>query len=386
MSVIAITDSETRKSLAVTRAFGKLGHEVINISSHRLNLSGVSKFSTRSIYINQYEEEVLLKIIEENNVDILITCEEETMELVIKSKKISQVVECINPNMESFNVCRDKYLTMQHALNNKVRIPKTYMAKSIDALNNYMDNLKDEDFPIVIKPRKSSGSRGIKICKNIDDYYSSISSIYSNYGLPMVQEYIPPGGDAIGASFLYYHGKEVCHFVHRRIREYPVSGGPSTLCESIILPEAVKYGRELLKELNWHGVAMVEYKKDPRDGELVLMEINPRIWGSIQLPIYCGINIPEAIAENYKNKEYKSYKKEYKEGVKLRWFFPADILSILTSSESLLKKLKNIIVPIKGEVTGMIYDPEDIKPSFLYLYSIFIKTVSIKQLKKNLFR
>jgi predicted ATP-grasp superfamily ATP-dependent carboligase len=387
MAVIAITDSETRKSLAVTRAFGRLGHNVINIATKKPILSGSSKYSKRSIYISKYTEENILKIIKDNNVDILIPCEEDTMELVAGSKRISELTECINPDLKSFNICRDKFLTMNHALKNGVRIPRTYLAEDIDELNKYISALDEKDFPIVLKPRKGSGSRGIKVCQNIEEY-NNVKHQYesSDLGIPMVQEFIPPGGDAIGASFLYYQGKEVCHFVHRRIREFPVSGGPSTLCESIINPEAIEFGRRLLEGLNWNGVAMVEFKQDPRSGELVLMEINPRIWGSFQLPIFSGINFPEAIIDIFNKKGYVEYKKTYREGIKLRWLFPADLLSILSSSDKLLTKFSKIITPIKGEVTGMIFDSKDLKPVLYYFAGLILDTFKIKQLKKKLFR
>ena len=48
---------------------------------------------------------------------------------------------------------------------------------------------------------------------------------------------------------------------------------------------------KLLVALNWHGVAMVEFKLDP-DGQHWLMEINPRFWGSLALAIDAGVDFP----------------------------------------------------------------------------------------------
>ena len=50
-------------------------------------------------------------------------------------------------------------------------------------------------------------------------------------------------------------------------------------------------GERLLTALNWHGVAMVEFKIDAT-GQHWLMEINPRLWGSLALSIDAGVDFP----------------------------------------------------------------------------------------------
>ena len=48
--------------------------------------------------------------------------------------------------------------------------------------------------------------------------------------------------------------------------------------------------------MGFEGIAMVEYKKTG-DGRLILMEINGRPWGSIGLPVACGIDYPRHLIE-----------------------------------------------------------------------------------------
>jgi predicted ATP-grasp superfamily ATP-dependent carboligase len=88
-------------------------------------------------------------------------------------------------------------------------------------------------------------------------------------------------------------GRLLAAFCHRRLREYPVSGGPSTLAVSVRDPRLVELGTALLRALDWVGVAMVEFKQDGR-GEYRLMEVNPRLWGSLPLAIAAGVNVPYA--------------------------------------------------------------------------------------------
>jgi hypothetical protein len=79
---------------------------------------------------------------------------------------------------------------------------------------------------------------------------------------------------------------------HRRLREFPVTGGESTCCELVDDPELLTAGRAMLDALGWHGVAMVELKRHEADGRAYLMEVNPKLWGSLDLAIAAGAEFP----------------------------------------------------------------------------------------------
>ena len=105
----------------------------------------------------------------------------------------------------------------------------------------------------------------------------------------LLQRYLPGSGH--GVSMLMYEGQEIAAFEHRRLHEVPLSGGASVLRESVPLDaERHRHARRLLGELNWTGLAMVEFKVG--DGRCELMEINGRIWGSMPLAIAAGRGLP----------------------------------------------------------------------------------------------
>ncbi len=109
--------------------------------------------------------------------------------------------------------------------------------------------------------------------------------------VPIAQEYVP-GDDEGGFFALYDDGEAVASFQHRRVRSYKYTGGASVYRESAYDERLDADGRALLAELDWHGPAMVEVKHDPRDGTPKLMEINPRFWGSLALPVRAGVDFP----------------------------------------------------------------------------------------------
>jgi predicted ATP-grasp superfamily ATP-dependent carboligase len=135
----------------------------------------------------------------------------------------------------------------------------------------------------------------------------------------LLQERIVGPGQGVFACF--DRGQPIALFSHRRLREKPPSGGVSVLSESVAVPPlAREYALRLLRELGWHGVAMVEFKVDARDGTPRLMEINGRFWGSLQLAVDAGVDFPRLLLETLGDGP-PPVPAEYRLGVRSRWFW-----------------------------------------------------------------
>lgn len=133
----------------------------------------------------------------------------------------------------------------------------------------------------------------------------------------IIQELIE--GDGIGFEALYdFDHQLVAAFAHRRLRQFPLTGGPSTYCESIHDSRAMEYATRLLDHLRWIGLAMVEFKIDNRTGTPVLMEINPRPWGSMQLAVRAGVEFPWLWYELARNGSLAA-RRDWPAGVRLRY-------------------------------------------------------------------
>jgi predicted ATP-grasp superfamily ATP-dependent carboligase len=122
--------------------------------------------------------------------------------------------------------------------------------------------------------------------------------------------------------------------VYRRLREYPASGGPSTLRESIRYPALQETAERLLSALGWIGVAMVEFKVDSRDGRPKLLEVNPRFWGSLHHAIVCGVDFPFLVCRLALDGDV-ARASEYRVGVRSRSVLHGELLYFLKSRERL---------------------------------------------------
>jgi predicted ATP-grasp superfamily ATP-dependent carboligase len=159
-------------------------------------------------------------------------------------------------------------------------------------------------FPVVVKDRFSVRWTGKGAVFGSVTYTYSKSELGDRVterlraaGDVLAQEFV--AGVGIGFSCLVIAGKVYLPFQWQRIREVDPRGSGSSARKSIPLDESlVSVSSRLIVEIGFEGMVMVEYKKTS-DGRLVLMEINGRPWGSIGLPIACGIDYPRHLIDWY---------------------------------------------------------------------------------------
>ena len=108
---------------------------------------------------------------------------------------------------------------------------------------------------------------------------------------PIVQEYIPSSHEYVFGA-LYDHGEPLATFQHRQIRGDSYTGGGGVYRKSTDITVLERVGRRLLGELNYHGLACIEYMKHAETGEYYLTEINPRLWQSVPCAIRAGAEFP----------------------------------------------------------------------------------------------
>lgn len=96
----------------------------------------------------------------------------------------------------------------------------------------------------------------------------------------MIQEHVPGGGARqLSYAALAVDGEPVATLVARRTRQYPMDfGRASTFVESIDDRRVDDAGARLLGELSFTGLVEIEFKETD-DGELALLDVNPRVWG-----------------------------------------------------------------------------------------------------------
>ncbi len=365
---VFVFDAQMRNSLAIIRSLGRRGLEV-DAGEETLFATGFfSKYCKHcTVYPSPAKSQDAFvawtrDLVKRNDYEVIFPVTDATVIPIVKHKtEFSKYTIVPFADYPTLLNASDKGQTLKIAMENGIPCPKTYFINGLTDLEEVKSGGETE-FPVVIKPRIGFGSRGVVLCESAGDLVSKYKRVYAKHGASLVQEYIPLR-DEIGVYALFnFDSEPMAVTVQRRIRSYPVSGGPSTLRETIKNEDLVETAFELLKALKWQGVAMVEFRVDARDGTAKLMEVNPRFWGSLQLSILSGADFPYLL---YKLASEGGVEPvlDYKEGVRCRWLLPGDILWFLSAQN----KLSNLKQFLKFKTNYDILSLEDPGPAFGFL-------------------
>ena len=333
-SNVFVTDAQMRSSVAVIRSLGKKGLNVEAGEETRFATGFFSKYcGHRVVYPSPQKNpedfvDYMLEIVKDNCYDVVFPVTDYTVLPMVKYKhEFSKHTIVPLPDHEILTNAVDKASTLKIAMENNIPCPKTYFMDSVDELEEIMEGI---EYPVVVKPGRGFGARDVFLCNSSCELLERCRLVHNTYGSFLIQEYIPNGGELGVYTLFDFDSNPVALSVQRRIRSYPVSGGPSTLRETIRDERAVELAFRLLKAMKWFGVAMVEFRIDSRDCTPKLMEVNPRFWGSLQLSILSGVDFPYLLYKLVTEKDIEP-DLNYELGVKCRWLLPGDILWFLSA-------------------------------------------------------
>ncbi len=326
---VLVTDGNERAALAVTRALGREQVEVFVGAESPRSLAGFSRYCRkRIVYPSPYQQPerfvtCLLEAVRAHQIDALFPISDIAMHVLGPEKSRFKLQTHIpTPSAEVFQEISDKYRLMRQAVVEGVSIPDTIFVPDgdLDAVSERIT-----EFPVVVKPGCSlvkEGSRWTKTSVCYAESREELARLYRDRAYlrqpSLIQRRVI--GEGQGLFVLMQEGKPLGMFAHRRVRERPPSGGVSVLRESISLPKTmVESTLKLLQRVKWHGVAMVEFKVDAVSKRPLLMEINGRFWGSLQLAVDAGINFPFLLLNMAMRRPETVHKNGYRIGVKSRW-------------------------------------------------------------------
>jgi predicted ATP-grasp superfamily ATP-dependent carboligase len=329
---ILVLDGMWNKTLAVVRSLGRHGFEITAGEWTRFATALFSRYcSRRVVYPSPVFAPVefmdwLMREIKTSGYDMVLPAELSTQMLLAKNRRsVERYTRLPFADYDLTSRIQDKAWLMKYALENGIPCPETWFPESIASVEKMRETLA---YPVVIKPRVSSGSRGVVYVKKADDLVAVFKAVHRKYPEPIVQEFIPHGGAYGVGALLNANSEPRASFVYRRLREYPVSGGPSTLRESVKNEEIRSLALDLLTSLKWTGIAMVEFRADSRNGRPKLLEINPRLWGSLWLAIRSGVDFPYLLYKLAVDGDVSPHH-DYRPGVKCRWLIPGEFMHFL---------------------------------------------------------
>ena len=341
----------------------------------------------------------MLRFVKNGDFELLIPITDLTMVPVIEHRdEFEGYVKVAAPTYDIAVKAFDKAQTVRIAEKSGIPCPRTFLIEDIETLKEVADDFR---YPVVIKPRMKvfwQRDRGVMLkvtprnyaytSRDLIDKYAEIISRLSGMDVPpnffMVQELVE--GEAYGVEALMHEGELKAIFMHKRLREYPVTGGASTLRVSTRNERLARYSVRLLKEMGWEGVAMVEFKMNPCDSNAKLMEVNGRFWGSLSLALNAGVDFPYLMYKLMLGKDVDPCCR-YRVGVMQRWLLPGDLLwlysSVRNSKEGKLKCLIKFLA--SSHVANDIISLNDFRPTLGAVISVLRDFSDVVKGKKTIY-
>jgi predicted ATP-grasp superfamily ATP-dependent carboligase len=145
---------------------------------------------------------------------------------------------------------------------------------------------------------------------------------------------------------LFNRGQLKAKVAYRQLRDYPASGGQATLRVSLRSEMAERFFQTFLEELQWHGPCQADFIVDRQSGVPYLIDVNPRLWGSLTQAIASGVDFPYLIYRLAKDGDVPIVE-SFKTGIVTRWIGGdlAALPSRLRESRQKLAIMRDFLFP-----------------------------------------
>lgn len=276
----------------------------------------------------------IIEIAEKENINVIIPgCDPELPVFALARKKIESQTNAIVVigSSDAVKICRDKYLTSIFLEKHGFPCPRSALPNNVDSL------IDDVGFPLVIKPRKKSGTTGVHVVFNrkeleyyitpdciIQEYIPAANwkkkkseltkkDVYMNGLLNQTDEYsvevlVSKDGEIIG-SIANWRTMKKGYPIRAIINKYD---NITKIAEEISLE---------LSRVGLRGPCNLQCRVG-KEGP-VFFEINPRFSGSTAIRCAAGFNGPDVIIKNFLFDEpVEKLKKQlkYRNLIEIRWW------------------------------------------------------------------
>jgi predicted ATP-grasp superfamily ATP-dependent carboligase len=327
MSNILVLDANQRSALAAIRSLGQRGMSVTAGDYMTTTLGAASRYASASIqYANparsatRFVEEIAAAV-RRFHIDTVLPATDLTTMLLVSQPESIHPARLAAPTSQSYETLTDKRALIELARTLEVEVPETRVARTAAEIR---DAAEEFGYPLVLKPARSRYIKGdevvstaVRILSSAAELADGVASLPYLEDVPcLVQRFVP--GHGAGIFAICGADGPIAWFAHKRIREKPPSGGVSVLSESVSVDPAMQAMAErLLLASQWRGVAMIEFRVNP-EGVPYLMEVNGRLWGSLQLAIDSGVDFPWLLHELVGERS-PDPPAAYARGRRLRW-------------------------------------------------------------------
>jgi predicted ATP-grasp superfamily ATP-dependent carboligase len=327
---ILLLDAECRQTLACLRVYARAGLRAgavaceseawwaPSLQSERCSLRAVVPDYTSDAdgYVD-----ALLAVLEQSSARLLVPAHDGSIEALRgRRTELERRVALPLASEAALAIAVSKAKTLALAAEIGIAIPRSVPTSAPDDVPTALGEV---GLPAVIKPERSwveLDGGGLRLSSEavstVDEAKRSVEGMLSVGGRALIQQWLPGRREAV--SLFYARDRFWARLAQVSHREWPVLGGVSVLCETIpLLPDITEQSERLVRAIDLEGCSMVEFRRDEA-GRPVLMEVNPRMGGSVGLAISAGVDFPMLLHDWGLGRPLTEVT-TYRVGQRLRW-------------------------------------------------------------------
>jgi predicted ATP-grasp superfamily ATP-dependent carboligase len=327
---VLLLDAEHRQTLAAMRVFARAGLHVGAVACEAdadWAPSLRSRFCAMSASVPDFTSDAegyvtaILQLLDEHPVRMVMPAHDGSIHaLRLRRAEIERRTVLPLASESALDIAISKRRTLALGAELGLAVPRSVPVNDISDVAAAMNEV---GFPAVLKPceswveREGKGVRlSPKAVLTLDDARRSLEQVLQEGGRALLQNWLPGRREAV--TLFYARGRFWGRLAQTSYREWPVLGGASVLCETIpLLADITTASESLVRAINLEGCSMVEFRRD-QHGRPVLMEVNPRLGGSVALAISAGVNFPKLMYD-WSVGQLVEEPTTYRVGKRLRW-------------------------------------------------------------------
>ena len=234
------------------------------------------------------------EIVERYGVDAIVTAA--TDKPLVMMARVAQKYNFPFYSVDTAKWSTDKFQMKQRFMEGGVPCAKGRLVKSVEEVDDF-------EYPVIVKPRDNSGSRGVKLCHSKEELQMSMTEALgvSRFDSVLVEEFIE--GPEYSIESLHYDGKsEIIQFTEKKTTDFPYNvelghRQPATL-------SALQKAK--IQDIVVKIAACLQYENCPSHTELKInkrgifvIETSPRLGGdyitSTLTPLSTGVNLEDQL-------------------------------------------------------------------------------------------
>ena len=299
----AVVTGGSRIALAFARSLGRRGIPVTVLRSDEHVQAVLSRYARRSVRWVDHgaprQLEHLLELADDSGLRgaILIPTDDEQAALMARHHaRLSDRYRMTVPPWDILRHAYDKRRMHELATALGMEQPRTWAPATAHEVAEL-----DCPFPVIVKPSVKQESNALTDAKawRADDRPALVAKYREACALVdpttiLIQELIPgTGTQQLSFAALCDDGEVRASLTARRQRQFPIDfGRHSTFVVKIEDAAVEEAARALIAAMRWRGLVEIEFKRDPRNGALKLLDVNARGWSWLSLGARAGVDFP----------------------------------------------------------------------------------------------